>query len=121
MSQYLTTEERVAQGVALLDTVRPGWIDEIDLDYLDMSEPGYCVLGQVFGEYTGTIVDLSGIIGTGDDYVESAHARDVWAVAHGFEIPFNGTQRSYDRLEAVWRGIIEDRLAERVSRGAPLN
>lgn len=45
-------EYRVAQGVALLDRVAPGWVDRINVDTLDVSHGGRCVLGQLYGLYT---------------------------------------------------------------------
>ena len=40
--------ERVAKGAALLDEKRPGWVDRIDLDTLDIDNCEDCVLGQAF-------------------------------------------------------------------------
>ena len=43
---------RVARGAELLDSIRPGWRKEVDLDRLDLSSCHECVLGQLFGGYT---------------------------------------------------------------------
>lgn len=46
-----TIAARVADGVQLLDEHVPGWVDRIDVDRLDVSHPGNCPLGQLFGAY----------------------------------------------------------------------
>lgn len=54
MKMTLTHAQRVANGVQyLMDTHNGGlsWLDKIDLDKLDMANPGGCVIGQVFGSY----------------------------------------------------------------------
>lgn len=38
----------VAQGVAVLDSFRPGWRDSVNADRLDMGDATLCVLGQVY-------------------------------------------------------------------------
>lgn len=42
--------ECVERGAALLDKIRPGWIDTINLDTLNIASGSDCVLGQVFAE-----------------------------------------------------------------------
>lgn len=44
-------ESEVKRGMELLDKLRPGWRDEIRVDYLDLGCCSLCVLGQVFGDY----------------------------------------------------------------------
>jgi len=43
--------ERVQRGAKMLDSVRPGWRDEISLGELNMRYPCYCILGQLWGNY----------------------------------------------------------------------
>jgi hypothetical protein len=70
-------EARVAKGVDLLNEHAPAewWsADVIDLDKLDLSNVGVCVLGQVFDGYFDGLDWLSGAEGfTGP-----------WAVDYGF-------------------------------------
>lgn len=40
-------EERVEAGVAWLNEVRPGWVDEVDLDTFDIADPDACIAGQL--------------------------------------------------------------------------
>lgn len=42
---------RVEAGAALLDRIRPGWLDDIDLITLDLADPECCMLGQLYGKY----------------------------------------------------------------------
>lgn len=46
-----TVNERVAEGVTLLDQHRPGWAGLLDLDQLDIVSTTFCVLAQLFGDY----------------------------------------------------------------------
>ena len=47
----LTIEQRVANGVALLDEKRPGWFHKFSIKRLDRGSPYRCVLGQSYGDY----------------------------------------------------------------------
>src|SRR6267378_6692445 len=55
-----TIVERVAVGAAWLDTEKPGWVDRIDLEKLDLVDPDYCILGQEYGSYFGAPLSLAG-------------------------------------------------------------
>ena len=44
-------KRQIARGVELLNRERPGWLQKIDLDTLNMENPLCCVLGQVDGGY----------------------------------------------------------------------
>jgi hypothetical protein len=41
----------IPAAAAFLDKFRPGWHNEVDADSLDMSNPGKCILGQLYGNY----------------------------------------------------------------------
>lgn len=43
--------EEVDCGVALLNSIYPGWKKEIDLEKLNMALPSSCILGQLYGYY----------------------------------------------------------------------
>jgi hypothetical protein len=51
MSEQLTIEQRVANGVEWLDNNRPSWIAEVNPKTLAFESPCNCVLGQLFGNY----------------------------------------------------------------------
>jgi hypothetical protein len=43
--------QRVQAGALFLDEQMPGWEKRINVGYLDMLHPRYCILGQLFGYY----------------------------------------------------------------------
>lgn len=47
----LDAKQRVDNGVMVLDAVRPGWRQDIDVEALNLSSYVACVLGQIFGSY----------------------------------------------------------------------
>lgn len=51
------------RGVRKLNKVNPDWIDEINLDTLNMGDPYDCLLGQLYGNYGHGLDDLD--IGNG--------------------------------------------------------
>jgi hypothetical protein len=101
MVEELTFAERAAEGAALLDEQRPGWVDEIDPDRLDMADPDCCILGQL-GGYVSVGTRLGLLDGTG---------ANTGAIEHGFE--FDGPERArnlWHELEEAWRGEIAARV-----------
>jgi hypothetical protein len=47
-----TLERRARRGARHLDRVGPDdWIEQIDLDHLDIQLPRRCVIGQLYGHY----------------------------------------------------------------------
>jgi hypothetical protein len=49
---------KVAAGIKLLDSRKPGWRSKIVMDELDLASCDVCVLGQVFGSYDTGKYDL---------------------------------------------------------------
>lgn len=43
--------DRVHKGAKLLDFFRPNWYNEIDLSQFELACPGFCILGQIFGNF----------------------------------------------------------------------
>jgi hypothetical protein len=43
--------KQVDKGVALLDSIYPGWKEKIDLDRLEMAISDRCILGQLYGDF----------------------------------------------------------------------
>lgn len=61
----MSTYEPANRGAELLDRIRPGWHNEIDLDTLEVSDFERCVLGQLYGNYGeggDVIFDSAGIL-----------------------------------------------------------
>lgn len=53
-----TIAERVEAGAAWLDANRPGWVDRINLETLDMASPRRCILGQEYGYFGSALPDV---------------------------------------------------------------
>lgn len=98
----LTIEQRVAAGAAWLDENRPGWLDRIFLNSLDVSDCALCVLGQVYGGWGNAPDGAKYDDDDTDDYLSPARER-------GFE---QYVKEGYEALTAEWRRLIESRRAE---------
>lgn len=46
---------RVAKGAAHLDQVRPGWFNQIDTGILNLVQPCFCVLGQLYANFYNVV------------------------------------------------------------------
>ncbi len=79
MTTDQTLTEAVQRGCAWLDSVKPGWEREIDLDGLEMGSCRHCVLGQMFGDFARAmkLFDLA----------------DEWVDAHAFDL---GESKEFD-------------------------
>jgi hypothetical protein len=119
-----TITERVAAGAAWLDANRPGWVERIDLDTLDLGDPCRCVLGQDFaadsqGYTSGFDAGLVAVTDGGLTEDGYRHAADAgfYAVADlsdndddddGFRM-----NKEYRELTDAWRALIRERRAAR--------
>lgn len=63
-------ESRVAAGIALLNEREwsEPWYFVVNLDALSIADPYNCVLGQVFGDYTGALEVLGLRLGIGHGF-----------------------------------------------------
>lgn len=93
-------ELRVARGAALLDAQEPDWWNgkdkpTIDLKTLNLGSTYYCVLGQVYGDYSDGLNELS--------LIDSS--------PYGFDIEDGGRalRQRYDTLGRRWRELITSR------------
>lgn len=68
--QVVTTNQDILNGIELLDEVRPGWVDEIDLDRLNMYQGQDCVVGQLYGGYATGLEQLGLSNGAAHGFVE---------------------------------------------------
>lgn len=92
----MTMQQRVSEGLRVLDANDPNWFRAINLDTLDMASMRMCVLGQTFGFYSDGMAELFGPYSfeRGEDY--------------GFEITkdenddFDGGSNPYDALQSYW-------------------
>jgi hypothetical protein len=89
--------ENAERGASLLDRLCPGWDGLIDLDELDVDDPGRCVLGQLYGGYDEGLFEID------MEAVDMAPR-----VAHGFTLDSPDAAKMGD-LTAAWRRLIEER------------
>ena len=95
-----TITERVERGAELLDEKRPGWVDIIDLDALDLADGCACIGGQLCRSKTGAGEDYLIFI----DEIALDGAGEFW---HGFD--GDGDDGGYGALTAAWRDLITRR------------
>jgi hypothetical protein len=103
-----SVEERVAAGCAWLDQHQPGWVEEINLDELQMDDCAMCVLGQTFGDYWE-----SPLVAGRPDTWDELDAYDELARPLGFQFTgnFGYSRDEYAELGNEWRRVIEARRA----------
>ena len=87
---------RVERGAALLDAEQPGWAPRIDVSTLELESQGFCMLGQLYGNYhVGT--DRLGIQGWRYGFIPTRKNM------------FTESDSDYPRLLPLWREAIEAR------------
>jgi len=85
----LITIPEVKAGVMLLDKVKPGWEQRINVETLNLESAMECVLGQLYGSYADGLSALWPRQQVGWQRL-SWSSYDEWdqmAEAHGFEAP----------------------------------
>jgi len=99
-SSATSFEARVAQGVAFLNDVKPGWYRGIDLAKLDISCPDNCACAQVEGCKYGMAVSRLYKL---KQFEESnlGFIQDIGLGAGDIEI-----RRHYAQLTTAWRKAI---------------
>jgi hypothetical protein len=113
MISQVDASARVARGAALLDVVRPGWFNRIDVGTLTLHDPCGCIVGQLAGHrgscdnYTDEWIDLFGANG-GDQ--------------HGVFVMYDGVgsvRAAYQTLQDAWIEAIADRRFSTTPNGTP--
>ena len=101
--------DRVRRGAKWLDRAAGGWTSLVEVATLDMSDPGQCVLAQVFGRvgdaYLRGLTRLS---------LDAPPGADPYRLAweHGFEVASPDQDLAplaYDVLTQAWKAEIESR------------
>jgi hypothetical protein len=125
VTTHAVLARRVNRGAALLDTIKPGWQNDVELLELDMSSACSCVLGQLFEDQSQPLKDDEGYT-WGEEYgfqagirLHSGHKRDTqaatkWTIDHGFDYDRLGSGRcheDYATMREFWQTEIEARLA----------
>lgn len=126
MTDMLTVKEiadlgtAAATGAVLLDHEKPGWWKEVDVNTLDLGNPAYCVLGQLYGDttygypdydgYEVGIAELFGDVYVNDTEFDSTHP----VVPNGFDLAIvasNSLTSHYAALTEAWKFQILSRAA----------
>lgn len=93
----ITVEQAVQNGIALLDAKGPkDWREIVEVEDLDVASIGWCVLGQIYGDYSRGMMELF-------DY-EEEHWEPL-GIKYGFEAQVNIHNeygRDYEPLTAEW-------------------
>lgn len=89
----ISIEDRVTNGIVLLDVTSPGWRDKVNIDDLNMRSGADCILGQIYGSYTDGVNALWSDWDSRDDAELDAK--------HGFDEGQNENQ-IYDLLHREW-------------------
>lgn len=95
---------RAYAGAIVLDRVRPGWAQDINLKKLDLADCEVCVLGQLYGSFMEGAHQLFG-----------GQAQRVSAEC-GFDINYRTTRSgrsvrevTYSKLTEAWKREIKKR------------
>lgn len=96
--------QRAFKGMTYLDQHKPGWVDLIDTDRLDMIHPERCVIAQVYGSYWAHCA------GQGDFWNNVPSHHEVYD--YGFNIDpedHDYLTYPYKVLTEIWVALINDR------------
>ena len=98
------------KGAAYLDTVRPGWANEINLARFNINDTEDCVIGQLYGNYREGRAELFGI--EPDDYAPNQAASDResyrLSVEYGFDYELD-VSLNFTAWQAEWVQLIQER------------
>lgn len=97
-----TIQERVLAGSAWLDEHRPGWVDRIDLETLDLGNGCHCVLGQEYHGFSSGLVEVD----SSATWPRTAAGLGFYARAELYD---HAPEREYDILTDAWRAFITAR------------
>lgn len=121
-SRLLKPDEAAAAGAAWLDQRYPGWFVQINAEVLDLGDCSWCILGQLFDEYTLAVAEHA-VEWFGHHpgrhnasaYIEFQHELALLGFTIDSPIPApipaSGVDNYYEALSGAWRREIADRLA----------
>lgn len=115
MSSMGEIDGRVREGAAWLDENRPGWVDAINLDTLEMRHGRVCLLAQAYGAPYWTLMKCGCrcpiCVPTGEGEVrEDPLMAPEEAVARGFvNADADLFDSEYPALRLAWTQLIEAR------------
>ncbi len=104
----MTVAERVRTGAAFLDQRWPAgaWVARVDVFTLDLRNPRYCILGQLYGDFT-----------TGSEVLQTYRVAGYSSYGYGFDSSklLSGEEErmeDYNNLRRAWRAEIFARRAK---------
>lgn len=102
-------QQRVSNGVALLDEHKPGWRDLVNVNTLDIESLENCILGQVFGGY------IKGASALGISSAECYNATEVQS-SYGFDISPEEYQKDDVTQQLIFMELEEEWVARITER-----
>lgn len=93
---------RVRAGALIMDSVKPGWADKIDVSRLRVERIDDCIVGQAFEIYDN---DFTTQWGNWNDALEELGSRHDRGTGNGF----NDEGDRYDTLKTLWVNEINKR------------
>jgi len=99
--------ERVAQGVSMLDVVKPNWRSYVTGIRIDMINGSTCIAGRVFAEEADLWGGFTNTVYNGYDYVCNVLGSDRTR-QFGFTAGYtaNGVYVDYYELQQAWEDVI---------------
>lgn len=98
-------QRRVNRGARLLDKVSPGWYQDVNTDYLNMSSRYDCVLGQIYYGFTYGV----GRVGISWKLV-GRYGFDVpWYIGRFGKYRAHKKYKAYEQLRLAWIEAINER------------
>lgn len=94
--------ERVERGARFMDIFQPDWYVRVDTDYLDLSHPRECVLGQLYGSFGKGLAAIR----ASDWGMDSVRSQIDWSFNNGFS-DYSGER--YGTMTELWREQVRSR------------
>lgn len=103
-------KRRVSNGITWLDENRPGWLERIDLDALDLGSPCRCILGQEWLHENPDWIEKGFESLAFEEAVEewnSWNGDPDWDAEMGFELySRRRADKDYAELTEIWKSEI---------------
>ena len=102
--------ERAKRGAELMDKLRPGWANRINVQILDMNSCSRCILGQLYKDY---FEGLKRTFGTEGFNPFSSHLEENYGFLADYRITGGMSAKNteyYELLAEAWKEEINKRL-----------
>lgn len=104
-SAYNRMIGEIRKGLALLDQYRPGWVEKVDINTLDLASGLDCIIAQV-GESIYYSTNLQALVN------DSGVAYSDLDANYGFSLDSSNEDFDYDDLTSEWRILVAQRQAQ---------